>query len=85
MSDEQHTRQLTGSAKARPLWRPLDALRAASYDGLEEVHLVGFTAGEVRTLLEAAAAAAQEAAQDAPQAAALDAAPAAELDATVAA
>ena len=30
MSDEQHTRQLTGSAKARPLWRPLDALRAAS-------------------------------------------------------
>jgi O-acetyl-ADP-ribose deacetylase (regulator of RNase III) len=63
----------------------VDALRAASYDGLEEVHLVGFTAGEVRTLLEAAAAAAQEAAQDAPQAAALDAAPAAELDATAAA
>ena len=59
----------------------VDALRAAAYDGLEEVHLVGFTPAEVRTLLEAARDAAQEAEQAAPQAAALDDAPAAEAEA----
>ena len=59
----------------------VDALRRTAYDGLQEVHLVGFTAAEVRTLLEAARDAAQEAEQGAAPDAA-HAAPAAEADAT---
>jgi O-acetyl-ADP-ribose deacetylase (regulator of RNase III) len=62
----------------------VDALRNAAYDGLEEVHLVGFTSQEVRTLLEAARDAARDAVQGAAPDAPQDAAPAAEADATAA-
>jgi len=47
----------------------VDALRRGAYDGLEEVHLVGFTPSELRTLVQVASEAAGEQEQgEAPEA-----------------